>query len=377
MPRQPAKSAPAQTATKASPKALPFPTSESVKAAKPAAAAVKKPAVKAAASAPATAAPVPTPKAAAKPEVKVAEKESTKPAPHKSVYPFEIHNKALRKLWLQCQPGETKDNRSAHDQELAPVDLKQFDPGAKPFSADKGKQQDKDNVLKIAQELDGLQNVFYADRRFKLLVILQGMDAAGKDGTLRGVFGQMSPLGVRTVGWRAPTETEKAHDYLWRIHQQMPGAGEIVVFNRSQYEDVLVPVVEKWITPEQQAQRYAQINDFERMLSETGTIVVKFMLNISKDEQRERLQERLDDPSKHWKFDEGDLKVRAQWDEYQHAYAQLLAATHTPWAPWTIVPADSKTHRNLMIATVLREVLSNLGLQYPQGSPALDKIKVK
>ena len=377
MPRQPAKSAPAQTATKASPKALPFPTSESVKAAKPAAAAVKKPAVKAAASAPATAAPVPTPKAAAKPEVKVAEKESTKPAPHKSVYPFEIHNKALRKLWLQCQPGETKDNRSAHDQAPAPVDLKQFDPGAKPFSADKGKQQDKDNVLKIAQELDGLQNVFYADRRFKLLVILQGMDAAGKDGTLRGVFGQMSPLGVRTVGWRAPTETEKAHDYLWRIHQQMPGAGEIVVFNRSQYEDVLVPVVEKWITPEQQAQRYAQINDFERMLSETGTIVVKFMLNISKDEQRERLQERLDDPCKHWKFDEGDLKVRAQWDEYQHAYAQLLAATHTPWAPWTIVPADSKTHRNLMIATVLREVLSNLGLQYPQGSPALDKIKVK
>ncbi len=233
------------------------------------------------------------------------------------------------------------------------------------------------HVLKIAQELDGLQNVFYADRRFKLLVILQGMDAAGKDGTLRGVFGQMSPLGVRTVGWRAPTETEKAHDYLWRIHQQMPGAGEIVVFNRSQYEDVLVPVVEKWITPEQQAQRYAQINDFERMLSETGTIVVKFMLNISKDEQRERLQERLDDPCKHWKFDEGDLKVRAQWDEYQHAYAQLLAATHTPWAPWTIVPADSKTHRNLMIATVLREVLSNLGLQYPQGSPALDKIKVK
>ena len=377
MPRQPAKSAPAQTATKASPKALPFPTSESVKAAKPAAAAVKKPAVKAAASAPATAAPVPTPKAAAKPEVKVAEKESTKPAPHKSVYPFEIHNKALRKLWLQCQPGETKDNRSAHDQAPAPVDLKQFDPGAKPFSADKGKQQDKDNVLKIAQELDGLQNVFYADRRFKLLVILQGMDAAGKDGTLRGVFGQMSPLGVRTVGWRAPTETEKAHDYLWRIHQQMPGAGEIVVFNRSQYEDVLVPVVEKWITPEQQAQRYAQINDFERMLSETGTIVVKFMLNISKDEQRERLQERLDDPCKHWKFDEGDLKVRAQWDEYQHAYAQLLAATHTPWAPWTIVPADSKTHRNLMIATVLREVMSNLGLQYPQGSPALDKIKVK
>jgi polyphosphate kinase 2 (PPK2 family) len=158
------------------------------------------------------------------------------------------------------------------------------------------------------RELDGLQNIFYADRRFKLLVILQGMDAAGKDGTLRGVFGQMSPLGVRTVGWKAPTETEKAHDYLWRIHQQMPGAGEIVVFNRSQYEDVLVPVVNGWLTPEQQQQRYAQINDFERMLSETGTVVVKFMLHISQDEQRLRLQERLDDPAKHWKFDENDLR---------------------------------------------------------------------
>ena len=138
----------------------------------------------------------------------------------------------------------------------------------------------------------------------------------------------MTPLGVRTVGWKAPTETEKARDYLWRIHLQIPASGEIVVFNRSQYEDVLVPVVNQWITPEQQTQRYAQINDFERMLSETGTVIVKFMLHISKDEQRQRLQERLDDPCKHWKFDEGDLKVRAQWNEYQQAYAQLLAATH-------------------------------------------------
>jgi PPK2 family polyphosphate:nucleotide phosphotransferase len=194
------------------------------------------------------------------------------------------------------------------------------------------------------------------------------MDAAGKDGTLRGVFGQMSPLGVRTVGWKAPTETEKAHDYLWRIHQQMPGAGEVVVFNRSQYEDVLVPVVNGWLTPEQQQQRYAQINDFERMLSETGTLVVKFMLHISQDEQRLRLQERLDDPAKHWKFDENDLQVRAQWSDYQQAYAHLLAATHTPWAPWTIVPADSKTHRNLMVATLLRELLHNLDLRYPPGT---------
>lgn len=289
--------------------------------------------------------------------------------------PFTSPDAALRQLWQACQPGTPRAPGNGRGERV--VDLSQFDPAAKPFAGGKSKARDKARVLELAQELDGLQNIFYADRRFKLLVILQGMDAAGKDGTLRGVFGQMSPLGVRTVGWKAPTETEKAHDYLWRIHQQVPGAGEIVVFNRSQYEDVLVPVVNGWLTPEQQRQRYAQINDFERMLTETGTVVVKFMLHISKDEQRLRLQERLDDPTKHWKFDTNDLQVRAQWHDYQQAYAHLLAATHTPWAPWTIVPADSKTHRNLMVATLLREVLQNLDLRYPPGDPALDKITVE
>ena len=350
MPRQSAKAA-----TSPSPKSgknLPFPTSDSVKALQP--------------SAPIKRAP----------KKAVLPAEETPPAAT-CVYPFELQDEALRQLWLQWQPGQPRDSRIPHASPVTPVDLLQYDPAAKPFSSSKGKQHDKASVHQLAVALDGLQNVFYADRRFKLLVILQGMDAAGKDGTLRAVFGQTSPLGVRTVGWKAPTETEKAHDYLWRIHQQMPRAGEVVVFNRSQYEDVLVPVVNGWLTSEQQAQRYAQINDFERMLSETGTVIVKFMLHISKDEQRERLQERLDVPCKHWKFDEGDLKVRAQWDEYQQAYGQLLAATHTPWAPWTIVPADSKTHRNLMIATLLCEILGKLELKYPPGSPALDKIKVK
>lgn len=145
----------------------------------------------------------------------------------------------------------------------------------------------------------------------------------------------------------------------------------------SHYEDVLVPVVNGWITPEQQRQRYAHINDFERLLAETGTVVMKFMLHISKDEQRQRLQERLDDPTKHWKFDMGDIQVREQWDAYQRAYEAFLPATHTPWAPWTIVPADSKTHRNLMIASVLRGVLQRLELRYPPGDPALEKFTVK
>ena len=256
-----------------------------------------------------------------------------------------------------------------------PWRLAQVDPAAKPYSCG-DKTRDKAAVEALAAELDVLQNVFYADKRFKLLVVLQGTDTSGKDGTLRGVFGRMSPLGVQTVGWKAPTENERAHDYLWRIHREMPGAGEITVFNRSHYEDVLVPPVKGWITPEQTAQRFAHINDFERMLSETGTVVLKFMLHISFDEQRERLQERVDDPAKHWKFDMGDLEARKQWPAYQAAYEALLCATSTPWAPWTVVPANSKTHRNLMIATAVRDALLKLKLRVPPGDPALDGIKI-
>jgi PPK2 family polyphosphate:nucleotide phosphotransferase len=257
----------------------------------------------------------------------------------------------------------------------AACSLSKLDPGAKPWSSG-DKDIDKVRVEALALELDALQNLFYADKRYKLLVILQGTDTSGKDGTLRGVFNRMTPLGVHTVGWKAPSEDERAHDYLWRIHQQMPGAGDIMIFNRSHYEDVLVPVVNGWITPEQTAQRYAHLNDFERMLSETGTVILKFMLHIGFDEQRERLQERIDDVTKHWKFAMGDLDARKQWKPYQKAYEDLLNATSTPWAPWTVVPANSKTHRNLMIATLVRDALQKLDLRYPPGDPALEGIKV-
>jgi PPK2 family polyphosphate:nucleotide phosphotransferase len=292
-----------------------------------------------------------------------------------------------------CAPA-TKAERMALDDKLAPwqpplADVKggdkrkkgkawtlaALDPAAKPFSTGE-KALDKQAVDTLASALDTLQNLFYADKRHKLLVILQGSDTSGKDGTLRGVFSRMSPLGVRTVGWRAPSEEERSHDYLWRIHQMMPGAGEIMIFNRSHYEDVLVPPVNGWITPEQTAQRYRQINDFERLLSETGTVILKFMLHISFKEQGRRLQERLDDPAKQWKFSLGDLEVRKQWDSYQQAYQDLLLATSTPWAPWTVVPADAKTHRNLMIATLVRHTLQQLGLRYPPQDPALQGIKV-
>ena len=209
-----------------------------------------------------------------------------------------------------------------------------------------------------------------------MLVVLQGTDTSGKDGTIRGVFALTSALGVHAVGWKAPNEEERAHDYLWRIHKKVPAAGEIVIFNRSHYEDVLVPVVRGWIAKAELQQRLAHINDFERMLGETGTTVLKFFLHISNEEQRQRLQERLDDPTKHWKFAVGDLDERKHWDKYQAAYSAMIAATGTSWAPWTIVPSDSKTHRNLMIATAVTEALRGLKLRYPPGDPALANIKV-
>ena len=301
---------------------------------------------------------------------------SSKPADPVSAQkaPDKAERKALASLLRPWQAPQTAGPAGGKSKRKA-FSLVSFDPAAKPFSTG-DKASDKQAVEALAVELDGLQNLFYADRRYKLLVILQGTDTSGKDGTLRGVFSQMSPLGVHTAAWKAPNEDERARDYLWRIHQKIPAAGEIMIFNRSHYEDVLVPPVNGWITPAQTAERYQQINDFERMLSETGTVILKFMLHISFDEQRARLQERIDDPAKHWKFALGDLEARKQWKPYQQAYANLLGATSTHWAPWTIVPADSKTHRNLMIATQLRQALRGLNLRYPPDNPALKGLKV-
>jgi PPK2 family polyphosphate:nucleotide phosphotransferase len=257
-----------------------------------------------------------------------------------------------------------------------PWPLSKVDAAARPCSTG-DKARDKREVLRLAHEIDTLQDLLFADRRYRVLVVLQGMDASGKDGTIRGVFGEVSPLGVRTTSWRAPTPQERDHDFLWRIHQHTPGAGDLMIFNRSHYEDVLVPVANGQLTTAQTLERYAHINDFERMLSQTGTVILKFMLHISKDEQRKRLQARLDDPDKHWKFEGGDLETRKKWDVYQQAYADAIAATGTEWAPWTIVPADSKTHRNLMVATAVKRRLEALKLRYPPGDPALNQLKVE
>jgi len=248
--------------------------------------------------------------------------------------------------------------------------LSKVDPSDTPFAqGSEGAQREE--LDQLAVELDKLQNQLHAEGRRKLLLVLQGMDTSGKDGTIRWVFSRTSPLGVRVVPFKAPSELERSHDYLWRCHAVVPSAGQLMVWNRSHYEDVLVPVVEEYIDKKETQRRYRQINDFERLLTETGTTVIKCMLHISKDEQRARLQERIDTPGKQWKFARADLDVRLKWDAYQHAYEKALAATSSEHAPWHVIPANSKSHRNLMIASLLIKTLEDMDLQLPPADPAL------
>lgn len=253
--------------------------------------------------------------------------------------------------------------------------LDDADAAKKPLSSG-DKAQDKLQTDQLAEKIAALQNVFYAANARKLLVVLQGMDTSGKDGTVSGVFGKIDPLGIRCVPFKTPTAEERAHDFLWRIHRQLPAQGEIVLFNRSHYEDVLITRVHGWIDEAECKRRYAHIRDFERMLAETGTVLLKFFLHLSKDEQKARLEERLADPDKHWKFDPEDLKERVLWSDYQQAYAQALLATDADHAPWFVIPADSKTQRNLAIASITLEVLEGMKLAYPQPHPEYAKIKI-
>jgi PPK2 family polyphosphate:nucleotide phosphotransferase len=238
------------------------------------------------------------------------------------------------------------------------------------------KQRERALTVELIAQVAHFQEMLYASRKQKLLLILQGMDTSGKDGTTRALFSQISPMGLQATGFAAPTERERAHDYLWRVHAHVPGNGQIAVFNRSHYEDVLVPRVLGDIDGKETKRRYAQIRDFERMLAETGTTIVKVFLHISKDEQKERLQERLDDPEKRWKFDPTDLAVREQWDAYQRAYEDAINATNANHAPWYIVPADSKTHRNLIVAHLLLETMQAMKLSWPAPKADLSTVKV-
>ena len=245
------------------------------------------------------------------------------------------------------------------------------------LSKSKGKALDLERTAALIDRIGALQDKLYAQHKQKVLLILQGMDTSGKDGTVRSMFSGISPMGIRAAAFKAPTDNELAHDYLWRVHQQVPVKGEIAIFNRSHYEDVLITRVQGMIDADECKRRYAQIRDFERMLAETGTVIVKVFLHISKEEQRERLQERLDDPDKQWKFNPEDVKQRAKWDDYQHAYEQAIRETNAPHAPWYIVPANSKTHRNLAVASLLLETLEGMELEYPPPHPDLSSFTVE
>ena len=251
------------------------------------------------------------------------------------------------------------------------VNLSDWDPASTP-AWESGKKEAEKCIQELNTRLEALQELLFAQGKHKILVVLQGTDTSGKDGVIRHVFEGVNPQGVRVASFKVPTTPELARDYLWRIHQQVPCRGEMVIFNRSQYEDVLVVRVHNLVPPEQWKLRYAQINHFEQMLVEEGTTILKFFLHIDAEEQRQRLLARLDEPAKRWKFNPGDLEERKLWDEYQKAYEAVLSKTSQDGAPWIIVPANRKWYRDLIISSALVDTLKELKMEYPQPAEDLD-----
>jgi PPK2 family polyphosphate:nucleotide phosphotransferase len=228
----------------------------------------------------------------------------------------------------------------------------------------------------VVERLSVLHNRLFAEGSRAVLLVLQGMDASGKDGTIRHVLTGLNPQGCRVVSFREPTANELAHDYLWRVHAACPARGELAIFNRSHYEDVVAARVRGLVDAKTWKRRYGHIRAFERLLVDEGTEVVKVFLHVSRDEQRARLQERLEDPEKRWKFQLGDLDDRRRWDEYAAAYEEAIRKTSTRWAPWYVVPADHNWARNLAVAQILARTLERLDPQLPASDPALDNIEV-
>ncbi len=238
------------------------------------------------------------------------------------------------------------------------------------------KEDAEKEFAKLAERLTALQELLYADGKHALLVVLQAMDCGGKDSTIRHVFGPMNPQGCTVVSFKAPTEEELRHDFLWRVHAQAPARGYVGVFNRSHYEDVLIVRVKGLVPEERWKARYEQINAFEQLLHAEGTTILKFFLHISKDYQKERLQRRLDRPEKRWKFNPADLVERGRWDQYQAAYENALSRCSTKHAPWYVVPAEHHWYRNLLIARVLVDKLESLKMTHPQPDYDPEKIVI-
>jgi PPK2 family polyphosphate:nucleotide phosphotransferase len=241
-----------------------------------------------------------------------------------------------------------------------------------------GNEKDAIEVSKkLSKKLEQLQGMLYAEHKHKVLIVLQAMDTGGKDGTIRRVFEGVNPQTVRVARFGVPTPNELDHDFLWRVHEQVPGKGEMVIFNRSHYEGVLVERVHKLVPEDVWKGRYQQINHFERILCEDGMTILKFYLHIDKDEQKKRLQDRLDDPTKRWKFSIHDLPERELWPEYMKAYEDVLEKTSTTWAPWYLVPANNNWFRDLIISTVIVKTLEKLDMHYPPVAKDLKSVVIK
>jgi PPK2 family polyphosphate:nucleotide phosphotransferase len=263
----------------------------------------------------------------------------------------------------RIQPGAKVDLSAmdSADTTAAPGDKKETGAATEPL------------VVRLAE----LQERLWAGDEQRVLVVLQGLDTSGKGGTVEHVLGAVNPVGLRITSFKAPSSSELARDYLWRVHANVPAKGEIGVFDRSHYEDVLIVRVEGLVPEERWRRRYDQINDFERLLVEEGTTVVKLFLNISKDEQRERLEARLQEPEKRWKFKREDLDTRAKWDDYQVAIAEMLERTSTEDAPWHLIPSDKKWYRNWAVATILVDALERLELTWPELDEDLSDIVIE
>lgn len=247
------------------------------------------------------------------------------------------------------------------------VNLRKFDPGLS-LSFDGGKKAGRAEQARLTARIELLQEALYAEGKHKLLIVLQGLDCAGKDGTIRRVFEGVNPQGVGVVSFKVPTEEELGHDYLWRVHRHAPRSGRIAIFNRSHYEDVLVVRVRKFVPRSVWSRRFEHIRGWEKLLADEGTTILKFFLHISRDEQKSRLQERLDHADKRWKFNRGDLQDRALWDEYERAYGDAIRRTSTDWAPWYVIPADRKWYRDLVISRIIVDALEQLGIETPPPS---------
>jgi PPK2 family polyphosphate:nucleotide phosphotransferase len=258
--------------------------------------------------------------------------------------------------------------------EKSKVDLSKWDPDDT-SAYDKSKTEAKDEIEKLKVKLENLQDVLYAEHKHKILIVLQGMDGAGKDSTIKTIFDGVNPQGVRVSDFKQPTQDEKDHDFLWRIHKEAPGNGTITIFNRSHYESVLVEKVHGLAPKSIEELRYGEINDFESMLHNEGTTILKFFLHISKSEQEKKFKDRLTDPRKEWKLSENDLKEREFWKEYTQAYEKMMEKTSTPDAPWYIVPSNHKWFRDLIVVSAIVGELESLHMGYPEISNSLKSLE--